>query len=67
MQGKEVVFVFYSYKIKTEKKEEIDWDLMEQNDQRMVKEKIFQTMLESTGWEQKKAERKKPLETEENQ
>ena len=66
MQGKEVVFVFYSYKIKTEKKEEIDWNLMEQNDQHMVKEKIFQTMLESTGWEQKKAERKKSLETEEN-
>lgn len=66
MQGREVVFVFYSYKIKTEKKEEIDWNLMEQNDQHMVKEKIFQTMLESTGWEQKKAERKKSLETEEN-
>ncbi len=61
-----MVFVFYSYKIKTEKKEEIDWNLMEQNDQHMVKEKIFQTMLESTGWEQKKAERKKSLETEEN-
>ncbi|MCX4269564.1 MAG: hypothetical protein OSJ62_13020 [Lachnospiraceae bacterium] len=58
--------MFYSYKIKTEKKEEIDWNLMEQNDQHMVKEKIFQTMLESTGWEQKKAERKKSLETEEN-
>lgn len=66
MQGREVVFVFYSYKIKTEKKEEMDWNLMEQNDQHMVKEKIFQTMLESTGWEQKKAERKKSLETEEN-